>query len=117
MPIYTPITDSDSDTDSPKMELVYFSNEFPRKDLQDIFRSLHNHSKIKHHPILTQFIHEATWVIKDEIRRLSTKLKQLIPSFETILSWAENAELRKDLICDAIDGVLLIVVQLATYIE
>ena len=115
MPIYTP-TDSDSDTDSPQMELISFSNEFPRDDLQDLFRYLHNHSKDKHHPILAQFIHEATWAIKEEIRQLPTKLKQLIPPFETILSWAENTELREGLICGAVDGVLLIIVQLATYI-
>lgn len=116
MPIYTPSTDSDSDADSPNMELIYFSNEFPREDLQDLFRRLHNHSKDKNQSILAHFIQEATWVIKDEIRRLPTELKQLIPPFETILSWVENTELRESLICGAVDGVLLIVIQLATYI-
>jgi hypothetical protein len=98
------------------MELVYFSNEFPREDLQDLFRRLHNHSKDKQHPVLARFIHEATWAVKDEVRRLPTELKQLIPPFENLLSWVENAELREGLICGAVDGVLLIVVQLATYI-
>ena len=116
MPIYTPTTDIDSDVESPKMELIFFSNEFPREDLQDLFRRLHNHSKDKHHPILARFIHEATWVIKDEIRRLPNELKQLVPPFETVLSWVENTELRESLICGAVDGVLLIVIQLATYI-
>lgn len=116
MPIYTPTTSSDSDGDSPKMELIYFSNEFPREDLQDLFRRLHSYSKEKHHSILASFIHEATWAIKDEVRRLPTELKQLIPPFETIFSWVENTELREGLICGAVDGVLLIVVQLATYI-
>jgi monodictyphenone polyketide synthase len=116
MPIYTPTTSSDSDGDPRKMELVYFSNEFPRDDLQDLFRHLHNHSKDKHHPILAQFINETTRAVKDEVRRLPTELKQLIPPFETVLSWAENTELREGLICGAVDGVLLVVVQLATYI-
>ena len=98
------------------MELVYFSNEFPRDDLQDLFRRLHNHSKDNHHPILAQFINETTWAVKDEVRRLPTELKQLIPPFENVLSWAENTELREGLICGAVDGVLLVVVQLATYI-
>ncbi|SLM39055.1 polyketide synthase [Lasallia pustulata] len=98
------------------MELVYFSNEFPRDDLQNLFRRLHNHSKDKHHPILAQFINETTSAVKDEVRRLPTELKQLIPPFETVLSWAENTELRKGLICGAVDGVLLVVIQLATYI-
>ncbi|OKL55335.1 hypothetical protein UA08_09374 [Talaromyces atroroseus] len=98
------------------MKLVYFSNEFPRDDLQDLFRSLHNHSKDKHHSLLAQFIYEATWAIKDEVRNLPTELKKLIPPFDTLFSWAENTELREGLICGAVDGVLLIVVQLATYI-
>ncbi|KAF2178414.1 putative polyketide synthase [Zopfia rhizophila CBS 207.26] len=116
MPIYTPTGSSDSDGDLRKMELVYFSNELPRDDLQDLFRRLHNHSKDKRHPILAQFINEATWAVKDEVWRLPTELKQLIPPFETVLSWAENTELREGLICGAVDGVLLVVIQLATYI-
>lgn len=116
MPIYTPAPSSDSDGDLGKMELVYFSNEFPKDDLQDLFRRLHNHSKDKHHPILAQFINEATWAVKDEVQRLPTELKQMFPPFETISNWAENTELREGLICGAVDGVLLVVVQLATYI-
>ncbi|KAH8810943.1 putative polyketide synthase [Xylogone sp. PMI_703] len=116
MSIYTPVTNSDSDEDIRKMRLVYFSNEFPKEDLQDLFRRLHNHSKDRHYPFLAQFISEATWAIKDEVRQLPTELKQLIPPFETILSWAENPELREGLICGAVDGVLLVVVQLAAYI-
>ncbi|KAL9079974.1 MAG: hypothetical protein Q9157_001171 [Trypethelium eluteriae] len=116
MPIYTPTTSSDSDGESRKMELLFFSNEFPRDDLQDLFRRLHSHSKDKHHLILARFINEATWAIKDEVRRLPTELKRLIPPFETILSWAEDTGLREGLICGAVDGVLLVMVQLATYI-
>ncbi|ETI19899.1 hypothetical protein G647_08914 [Cladophialophora carrionii CBS 160.54] len=98
------------------MKLLYFSNEFPKEDLQHLFRCLHNHSKDRRHTILAQFIHEATLAIKDEIRHLSTELKQLIPPFDSILTWAENTELREGLICGAVDGVLLTVVQLAIYI-
>jgi len=98
------------------MELVYFSNEFPKDDLQDLFRRLHGHNKDRHHQILAQFINESTWAVKDEVRRLPTELKHLIPPFETVLSWAENIELREGLICGAVDGVLLVVVQLAAYI-
>lgn len=98
------------------MKLVYFSNEFPRDDLQDVFRRLSNHSKDKHHPVLAQFIYEATWAIRDEIRQLPTDLKRLVPPFETLFSWAENIELREGLLSGSVDGVLLIVVQLATYI-
>ena len=98
------------------MKLSYFSNEFPKEDLQRLFRSLHNHSKGTAHPMLAQFLHEATAAVKQEIRQLPHELKQIIPPFTTILSWAENSELREGLLCGAVDGVLLIVVQLAMYI-
>ncbi|KAL5041470.1 hypothetical protein BDW71DRAFT_217836 [Aspergillus fruticulosus] len=116
MPIYTPTTSSDSDTDSHRMRLVYFSNEFPRDDLLDVFRRLHNHSKSQDQQTLAEFISRATWAIKDEVRQLSTELKKLIPPFDNLFSWAEDTELREGLICGAVDGVLLVVVQLATYI-
>ncbi|KAL2808476.1 hypothetical protein BJX63DRAFT_439379 [Aspergillus granulosus] len=116
MPIYTPTTSSDSDRETHRLKLVYFSNEFPRDDLQGVFRRLHTHSKDSSHRILADFISKATWAIKDEVRQLQMELKDLIPPFETLFSWAENTELREGLICGAVDGVLLLVVQLATYI-
>lgn len=116
MPVHTPTTDSEPDEGSRKVEVVYFSNDFPKEDLQDVFRRLHNHSKDKNFPILAQFIYEATWAIKDEVRQLPNELKQLIPPFSTLLAWAENSQLREGLICGAVDGVLLVVIQLATYI-
>ncbi|PHH89547.1 hypothetical protein CDD83_5806 [Cordyceps sp. RAO-2017] len=116
MPMYTPITSSDSDEDSRAMKLVYFSNEFPKDDLRDLFRRLHNRSKARRHPLLAQFLSEATWAAKDEVRRLPAGLKQLVPPFQTVLSWAEDAEFRQGPLCGAVDGVLLVVAQLATYI-
>ncbi|KAH8701023.1 putative polyketide synthase [Talaromyces proteolyticus] len=116
MAVYTPTSSLGSDRELPKMELIYFSNEFPRDDLQDLFRRIHNQSKDKSHSILAQFIKEATLAIKDEIRHLPTELKQIIPPFDTLLSWAEDNELREGSMCGAVDGVLLIVVQLAAYI-
>jgi monodictyphenone polyketide synthase len=112
MPVYT-LTSSE---DLEKMELLYFSNEFPKDDLQSLFRRLHNHSKDKSHPSIAQFLQQATFAIKDEIRRLPTELRQSIPPFESLLSWAEDTELREGIICGAIDGVLLVVAQMATII-
>ncbi|EME79056.1 uncharacterized protein MYCFIDRAFT_34361 [Pseudocercospora fijiensis CIRAD86] len=98
------------------MEFVYFSNEFPKDDLHDIYRGLHNHSKHRDFPLLARFLNEATAAVKDEVRRLPTELKRLIPPFDNLLSWVENKELREGLLCGAIDGVLLIVAQVASYI-
>ncbi|KIA75323.1 polyketide synthase [Aspergillus ustus] len=116
MHIRTPTTSSDPDRDTGKYKLVYFSNEFPRDDLLSVFRRLHNHSKSSEHGFLAEFIHKATLAIKDEVLQLPTESKALIPSFETLFEWAENAELRNGSLCGAVDGVLLVIVQLATYI-
>lgn len=114
MAIYTP--PSDSEGEPRKMKLIHFSNEFPHDDLQGLFRRLHNHSKDRRHPILTKFIDEATLAIRDEVRRLPAELKELIPPFETILNFADQSELRKGPLCGSVDGLLLCVVELATYI-
>jgi monodictyphenone polyketide synthase len=110
------MSSSGSEVGLSKMAILYFSNEFPRENLQDIFRLLHNHSKDRRHPLLAHFINEATFAVKNEIQKLPTQVKQLIPPFATLLSWAEKTELREGLLCGAVDGVLLIVAQLATYI-
>lgn len=98
------------------MKLVYFSNEFPHDDLQDLLRRLHNHSKDRKHPVLSRFIEEATLAIRDEVRQLPAYLKSLIPPFETILNLVDHPELRKGSLCGSVDGVLLCLVELATFI-
>lgn len=99
------------------MEVIYFTNEFPKEDLQDTFRILHNQSKDNCHRLLAQFICEATKAVKSEISQLQSSLKQLIPPFETLFDWAENPALRDGLLCGAVDGVLLILAQISTYIR
>jgi monodictyphenone polyketide synthase len=99
------------------MDVIYFSNEFPKEDLQDVFRQLHVKSKDHCHPLLAQFMLEATKAIKHEITELPSRTKQLIPPFATLDSWAENQELREGPLCGAIDGVLLILAQISLYIR
>ena len=112
MTIYTPSTESDSS----KMRLVYFSNEFPRDDLQQISRELLRHSKDRRHPILARFLDEATLAIRDEVRQLPTALRALIPPFESVLSFAGFTDLRKGQLCGPIDGILLCIVELGALI-
>jgi hypothetical protein len=114
MPIYTP--PSDSQDESHKMKLAYFSNEFPHDDLQDLLRRLYNHSKDRRHHILARFIDHATLAIREEVRRLPVALKALIPPFETIFNFADHTELRKGPLSGSIDGVLLCAVELGTFI-
>lgn len=98
------------------MELVYFSNEFPKGDLQDIFRQIHRHSKDRRYRALADFIQEATIVAKEEIQKLPAEARALFPAFDTILAWSGSTKLREGLLCGAVDGALLIVAQLAIYI-
>lgn len=98
------------------MEVVYVSNEFPKDDLGEILRQLHSQSKTTKHEILARFTRDATRAVKKEIERLPSNLKKQIPPFESLVSWAEQKELREGELCGAIDGVLLILVQLSIYI-
>lgn len=107
---------SGSQGDFGKMKLTYFSNEFPHDNLNALFRRLWTHSKDRKHPVVANFIDEATVAIREEIRSLPTNLKALIPPFKTILNLADHADLRKGELCGSIDGVLLCVVELAAFI-
>ena len=102
--------------DSLKMRLVYFSNEFPHDDLQNLFRGLHQHSKDRRHPILARFLEEATLALRDEIRQLPTVQRESIPPFETILNFADFADLRKGPLGGSIDGILLCTLELGALI-
>nr|P0CU67.1 RecName: Full=Atrochrysone carboxylic acid synthase; Short=ACAS; AltName: Full=Cladofulvin biosynthesis cluster protein G; AltName: Full=Non-reducing polyketide synthase claG [Fulvia fulva] len=96
--------------------LFYFSNEFPKRDLQDLFRQAHTRSKLAQHKCLAQFIQDATQTVKQEIQGLSMKLQHLFKPLESVLTWAEDHELREGALSGAIDGVLLIVAQMTTLI-
>ncbi|KAM5453561.1 Type I Iterative PKS [Microsporum audouinii] len=102
--------------DPPKSNVFYFSNEFPTDDLSVIFRRIHAHGRHHKHPILTRFLNEATRVLRYEVSLLRAELAQLVPAFESVMALAGETELRKGPLCQSIDGVLLCVLQLATYI-
>lgn len=114
MAISTP--GSESSDESRKMKLVYFGNEFPHDDLRDLLRRLHSHSKDKRHTILARFLDDATLAIRDEVRQLPNHLRVLVPTFESILNFADHPELRKGPLAGSVEGILLCVVQLSTFI-
>lgn len=99
-----------------KFKAIYFSNEFPTDDLSILLRRLHNHSKQRSHVVLARFLNEATRVLRNEVCQLRTELAQLVPSFESVTTLAGETELRKGRLSQSIDGVLLCVLQLGTYI-
>ena len=114
MGIYTP---SCSDTEmSTKSKLLYFSNDFPHDDLQNLFRQLHQHSKSRRHPILARFLEEVTLAIREEVQQLPTVLRGLIPSFETIINFSDWGHLRKGQLCGSIDGILLSTLEIGALI-
>lgn len=96
--------------------VIYFGNELPKEDLQDVFRRLHLQSKDAKHPLLSRFLANSTQSIKKEVEQLPCETKQHIPPFETILSWAEHNDLKDGLLCGAVMGVLLTVAQIGMYI-
>jgi monodictyphenone polyketide synthase len=54
--------------------------------------------------------------VREEIRQLPAAQKALIPPFETVLNFAEHPHLRTGPLSGSIDGVLLTVIELATFI-
>ncbi|KAK4496177.1 hypothetical protein PRZ48_012157 [Zasmidium cellare] len=98
------------------MEVTFFTNEFPKEELQDVFRKIQIRSKEQQHPLLAQFIAESTQAVKEEVAQLPSSLKHLIGPFDSLLTWAEDSALRDGPLCGSIDGVLLIIVQLCSYI-
>ncbi|KAH8726149.1 putative polyketide synthase [Phaeosphaeriaceae sp. PMI808] len=101
---------------SNKHGLIYFSNEFPGDDLSSRLRRLKSYSKHRDHPILGRFLDEATRALRQEVRDLRTELSQLVPDFESVINLAGDMRLRSGPLCGSIEGVLLCVLQLGTYI-
>jgi hypothetical protein len=114
MASYTPPSE-DQDSNH-KHTIIYFSNEFPSEDLSHRLRRLHSYSKQHHHPILGRFLDEATQALRQEVGRLPAELSLVVPDFESVTSLAGESALRNGPLCGSIDGVMLCVLQLATYI-
>nr|APX43975.1 polyketide synthase [Pestalotiopsis microspora] len=99
-----------------EMKVIYFSNEFPNEDLQELLRRLNRHSKDRQHPVLARFVEEATAAVREEIRLLPASSRALIPTFESIVDFADHPSLRKGPLGVSIDGVLLGLVELGAFI-
>lgn len=97
-------------------EVIFFGNELPKGDVQDVFRKLHDHSKDASHPLLASFIAEATRTLREEVGQLPSETRQLIPPFDSVLAWADMTQLRESPLCGAVEGVLLVVAQIGAYI-
>lgn len=98
------------------MKLLYFDNQFPNEDLQDLYRGLTTRSKDRGHPLLARFIDDATLAVRDELRLLSSAQRALFPPFETVFNLADHHQLRQGPLCGSVEGVLLCVLQLSILI-
>ncbi|KAI1762104.1 putative polyketide synthase [Hypoxylon sp. FL1150] len=107
---------SSSSSEGGKTKVLYFSNELPNNDLQQLLRRLHSHAKDRKHPILARFIGEATSAVAEEVRLLPARVRALVPPFESVLNLAGLSDMHKGPLGGAIEGVLLCVVELASLI-
>ena len=102
-------------------KVLYFSGEIPQCDPEGdqraLFRKLKLLSKERDHAILASLLECVTLGLKDEIRRLSRPQRDLIPSFESVLDLTDHVvKLRKTPLGGAIERVLVLVVQLGSFV-
>lgn len=102
-------------------KILYFSGEIPQcgpdGDQRALFRKLKLLSKERDHTTLASLLECVTLGLKDEIRRLSRPQRDLIPSFESVLDLTDHVvKLRKTRLGGAIERVLVLVVQLGSFV-
>ncbi|KHN97625.1 Beta-ketoacyl synthase [Metarhizium album ARSEF 1941] len=102
--------------DVSQARLVYFGNEFPSDDLNDLFRKLLQHSKDRRFRSLSAFLDEATLVLQEEVAKLPHNTRSQVPHFDNIVTLAENGYLRELGLGAAMESALLIVLQIGLFI-
>ena len=97
-------------------KLVFFSNEFPSDDLQDLFRRLHINSKDNRFPSLAMFLDECTTVIKEECLKLPQPLQDLLPPFQFVLALVDRGGFRHGPLGGALESALLCILEIGMLI-
>lgn len=102
-------------------KVLYFSGELPQCDPEGdqraLFRKLKLLSKGRDHIILASLLECITLGLKQEISRLSRPQRDLVPPFETVLDLTDHVvKLRKTPLGGAIERVLVLVVQLGSFV-
>jgi len=98
------------------MDLILFSNELLGDDLAEVLGRLHFHSKDKKHAYLSEFLQHATIAFRDEVGKLSDVNKSQVPYLESIHELCNHDDLRTGNISGAIEGVILVVLQIGLLI-
>lgn len=99
-----------------RMSLLLFSNELPSDDHHAIARRLRIAQKSSKHPYLAEFLRKSTDAVRDEIRLLAHNERCDISHLESILDIWNHANLRKGHLGGAIEGAMLLVLELGTLI-
>ncbi|KAG8527863.1 Type I Iterative PKS [Bacidia gigantensis] len=112
----TPSSSSSEGINDFTSKLVYFSNEFPNDDLQDLFRRLQRNSKDRRFRQLSIFLDEATTVVKEEALKLPQAQQDLLPQFSSVLQLVDNGEFRQGPLGGALESALLCVLEIGMFI-
>jgi asperthecin polyketide synthase len=96
--------------------ILWFGNEFPSDDLNELFRRLQQHSKDRRFRLLNAYLEESTLVLQDEINKLPHHIRSQVPHFDNIVTLSENGYLRDLGLGAAMESALLIILQLGLFI-
>lgn len=102
-------------------KVLYLSGEIPQGDPEGdqrtLFRRLNLLSKERDHVVLASLLQCVTRALKDECSRLSRVYRDLIPPFESVLDLTDHVvHLRQTPVGGAIERVLVLVVQLGSFV-
>jgi hypothetical protein len=96
--------------------LLYFGNEFPNDDMNELFRRLQKHSKDRRFRLLNAFLEESTLVLQDEVAKLPHHIKSRVPHFDNIVTLWEHGYLRELGLGAAMESAFLLILQLGLFI-
>ncbi|RAK87875.1 ketoacyl-synt-domain-containing protein [Aspergillus costaricaensis CBS 115574] len=100
----------------PTPKLVYFGNEFPNDDVNELFRRLQQHSKDRRFRLLSAYLEDSILVLQDEIAKLPHSVNSRVPHFDNIVTLSENGYLRELGLGAAMESAFLLILQLGSFI-
>lgn len=106
-------------TSSPQpraVKVIFFGSDFPNDDVGQLLRRLYRCAKDRRYPVMARFVDEVTLAVRDEVRELPGHLGSLMPPFQSVLHLWDEAEVRRGPLGESVDGTLLCVLQLASFI-
>ncbi|KAL4925855.1 ketoacyl-synt-domain-containing protein [Aspergillus undulatus] len=96
--------------------LLYFGNEFPNDDVNELFRRLQQHSKDRRFRHLDSHLQESVLVLQDEIAKLPHHVRSRVPHFDNIVTLSEQGYLRELGLGAAMESAFLLILQVGLFI-